>query len=58
MKLTVKTLKGGKFNIECEPSKTVSEVKELIVSLMSHLGVFRFVVILGLDDKRPLWSEP
>jgi hypothetical protein len=32
MKLMVKTLKGGKFHVECEPTNTVSEVKGLIVS--------------------------
>ncbi len=32
MNLTVKTLKGGKFAVECEPSQTVSEVKAIIVS--------------------------
>ena len=32
MNLTVKTLKGSKFTIECEPSNTVAEVKTVIVS--------------------------
>ena len=32
MKLTVKTLKGGKFVVECEPTQTVSEAKVIIVS--------------------------
>lgn len=30
MKLTVKTLKGGKFQVDAEPSKTVAEVKTII----------------------------
>lgn len=33
MKLLVKTLKGEKFNVECEPTQTVLEVKGIIVSL-------------------------
>ena len=33
MKLTVKTLKGGKFTVEVEPSNTVAEAKGIIVSL-------------------------
>ena len=32
MKLTVKTLKGGKFTVEVEPSNTVAEAKAVIVS--------------------------
>ena len=31
MKLTVKTLKGSKFVVDCEPSQTVLEVKGIIV---------------------------
>ena len=30
--LTVKTLKGGKFTIEVEPSNSVAEIKAVIVS--------------------------
>jgi len=37
MKLTVKTLKGSKFVIECEPSQTVSEVKAIIESTNAEL---------------------
>ena len=33
MKLLVKTLKGEKFHVECEPAQTVLEVKGIIVSL-------------------------
>ena len=32
MKLTVKTLKGGKFTVEVDPSNTVAEAKGIIVS--------------------------
>ena len=32
MNLTVKTLKGGKFTVEVEPTNTVAEVKTAIVS--------------------------
>ena len=32
MKLTVKTLKGGKFQVDCEPSNTVAQAKGIIVS--------------------------
>lgn len=37
MKLTVKTLKGGKFEVECEPSNTVVEVKGIIESTKTDL---------------------
>mmetsp|Transcript_5601 Transcript_5601/g.6218 ORF Transcript_5601/g.6218 Transcript_5601/m.6218 type:complete len:471 (+) Transcript_5601:74-1486(+) len=37
MKLTVKTLKGGKFGVECETSHTVREVKGIIESTNSDL---------------------
>lgn len=30
MKLTVKTLKGGKFEVDCEPLSTISQVKGII----------------------------
>ena len=33
MQLTVKTLKGGKFTIDVEPSNTVAEAKAIIVSV-------------------------
>jgi hypothetical protein len=32
MNLTVKTLKGGKFTIEVDPTNTVAKVKTVIVS--------------------------
>jgi hypothetical protein len=32
MKLTVKTLKGGKFEVEVDDGSTVSQVKGVIVS--------------------------
>ena len=32
MKLTVKTLKGGKFEVDCEATSTVAQVKGVIVS--------------------------
>ena len=32
MNLTVKTLKGGKFTIEVDPTNTVAEAKDVIVS--------------------------
>lgn len=34
MQLTVKTLKGGKFPVDAEPSNTVLEVKSIIVRLL------------------------
>lgn len=37
MKLTVKTLKGGKFQVDAEPSKTVAEVKTIIEAAKSEL---------------------
>lgn len=37
MKLTVKTLKGSKFVVDCEPSNTVLEVKGIIESTNSDL---------------------
>ena len=36
MKVTVKTLKGGKFEVEVEESNTVSEVKGKIVRCISQ----------------------
>lgn len=32
VKLTVKTLKGEKFQVDAEPSNTVAEVKGIVVS--------------------------
>ena len=44
MQLTVKTLKGGKFTIEVEPSNTVAEAKAVIVS--THpLKYYEFAII-------------
>eukprot|EP00549_Striatella_unipunctata_P011875 CAMPEP_0118688692 /NCGR_PEP_ID=MMETSP0800-20121206/9063_1 /TAXON_ID=210618 ORGANISM="Striatella unipunctata, Strain CCMP2910" /NCGR_SAMPLE_ID=MMETSP0800 /ASSEMBLY_ACC=CAM_ASM_000638 /LENGTH=436 /DNA_ID=CAMNT_0006585983 /DNA_START=36 /DNA_END=1346 /DNA_ORIENTATION=+ len=37
MKLTVKTLKGGKFTVDVEPSNTVEQVKGVIESAKSEL---------------------
>jgi len=37
MKITVKTLKGSKFVVECEPSRTVLEVKGIVESTNSDL---------------------
>jgi hypothetical protein len=36
MKLTVKTLKGSKFQVDAEPSKTIAEVKGIIVSSVAE----------------------
>jgi hypothetical protein len=52
MKLTVKTLKGGKFEVDCEPSNTVLEVKGIVVSrsfLFFDVSVIQFVRMAGLD---------
>lgn len=38
MKLTVKTLKGGKFEVECDGSNSVAEVKGIIVSFKWHVA--------------------
>jgi hypothetical protein len=38
MILTVKTLKGGKFTVEVDPSNTVAEAKAVIVSLFIYLS--------------------
>ena len=48
MILTVKTLKGGKFTIEVDPSNTVAQVKTVIVSC-SHgfLGGTESVALVG-----------
>ena len=43
MKLLVKTLKGEKFHVECEPTQTVLEVKGIIVSLLLLVA---FVVVV------------
>eukprot|EP00565_Helicotheca_tamesis_P002618 CAMPEP_0185727274 /NCGR_PEP_ID=MMETSP1171-20130828/3001_1 /TAXON_ID=374046 /ORGANISM="Helicotheca tamensis, Strain CCMP826" /LENGTH=468 /DNA_ID=CAMNT_0028395801 /DNA_START=72 /DNA_END=1478 /DNA_ORIENTATION=+ len=37
MKLTVKTLKGGKFTVDAEPSSTVAEVKGIIEAAKNDL---------------------
>jgi len=37
MKLTVKTLKGGKFEVDCEAASTVAQVKGIIESQKSEL---------------------
>eukprot|EP00934_Nitzschia_sp_Nitz4_P005104 Nitzschia sp. Nitz4//scaffold171_size48012//6507//7925//NITZ4_007119-RA/size48012-augustus-gene-0.21-mRNA-1//1//CDS//3329538683//5094//frame0 len=37
MKLTVKTLSGGKFEVECEPSQSVAEVKSIIEKAKAEL---------------------
>jgi len=42
MNLTVKTLKGGKFTIEVDPSSTVAQVKTVVVSLF-RLSALRSV---------------
>ncbi len=39
MNLTVKTLKGGKFTIEVDPSSTVAQVKTVIVSWYDRFWV-------------------
>ena len=41
IKLTVKTLKGGKFQVECEPSNTVKQVKGIIVSGRFAVGTVK-----------------
>ena len=38
MNLTVKTLKGGKFTIEIEPTQTIAQTKSIIESTKSELG--------------------
>ncbi|KAL9188240.1 hypothetical protein ACHAXT_006618 [Thalassiosira profunda] len=56
MKLAVKTLKGGKFTIEVEPSNTVAEVKGVIETNKSELPAASMKLIhsgkvLKDDDK-------
>jgi len=55
MNLTVKTLKGGKFVVECEPSQTVLEVKAIIESTNSELPASSLKLIhsgkILADDK-------
>jgi len=46
MKVTVKTLKGGKFEVEVEESNTVSEVKGKIVRCISHFNC----VLIGSNE--------
>jgi hypothetical protein len=48
MKLTVKTLKGGKFELECDPSQSVLEVKGLIVSPQQNWKVSSLVWLILL----------
>mmetsp|Transcript_20605 Transcript_20605/g.59826 ORF Transcript_20605/g.59826 Transcript_20605/m.59826 type:complete len:102 (-) Transcript_20605:1624-1929(-) len=45
MKLTVKTLKGGKFQVDAEPSKTVAEVKTIIEAAKSELPAVNMKLI-------------
>jgi hypothetical protein len=50
MKLTVKTLKGGKFEVDCEGSSTVLQVKGFIVSrarMMSLIDCDRWLQVQG-----------
>jgi hypothetical protein len=44
MKLTIKTLKGEKFDVQVEEGNTVAEVKGIIVSLnlKAHVTCFDF----------------
>ena len=49
MKLTVKTLKGGKFQVDCEGSNTVLEVKGIIVSNL-RIGMTGCVYEGNLDQ--------
>lgn len=56
MNLTVKTLKGGKFTIEVDPSNTVAEVKTVIETAKSELPAASMKLIhsgkvLKDDDK-------
>lgn len=56
MNLTVKTLKGGKFSIEVDPSNTVAEVKSVIETAKSELPAASMKLIhsgkvLKDDDK-------
>ena len=46
MKLTVKTLKGNKFEVEVDDSKLVSDVKTIIVRITFLLLAFRLFVCL------------
>jgi hypothetical protein len=43
MNLTVKTLKGGKFTVEVDPSNTVAQVKVVIVRVIVVPVAFIFV---------------
>jgi hypothetical protein len=45
MKLTIKTLKGEKFDVQVEEGNTVAEVKGIIVSLnlKAHIASLRFL---------------
>lgn len=45
MKLTVKTLKGGKFQVDCEPSKTVAETKAIIEAAQVELSAANMKLI-------------
>jgi hypothetical protein len=48
MNLTVKTLKGGKFTIEVDPSSSVAQVKTVIVSWYGwFLGGIHSVALMG-----------
>ena len=46
MKLTVKTLKGSKFEVDCEPDNTLLEVKGIIVSSIRFDCVQLYCIVL------------
>lgn len=62
MKLTVKTLKGNKFEIEVDDSKTVAEVKTVIVRanrIGGHLSPPSYTASTGSGQVRVArgWHE-
>ena len=50
MKLLVKTLTGGKFDVEVQESNSVAEVKTIIVSSTNHQSRFlpyKMMMLIG-----------
>jgi hypothetical protein len=44
MKITIKTLKGGKFDVEADPSTTIADVKGIIVSYWCEFVIPKHLV--------------
>jgi len=48
MNLTIKTLKGGKFVVEVEPTNKVGEVKAIVVSIYYLNLMYQYTRWMGI----------